>query len=551
MSQLQQHQKPAQRLQSASIKKPVATSAGQHSSISSLVQIQRSAQSTDLTPPLDTSTVQRTIASDGQPLDDSNRTLMEQRLGFDFSSVRLHTNSDAARSASLLNARAYTLGRHIVFAAGEYCPGTADGKRLLAHELVHSAQQHFADPRGQAHNPAIDDAGSHAEAQARQLSRYAIGSQSAPIVDHGVSQTSSVGSVIQREKDKTTLFNLSESGVGKLIVRKLKLITIGGSDSKKPKVNPDDVIAALSASSSFLKIAATVEKKYFADKEKPTMTLRFHEDIDTGSHFRHAQSLMEIFIPDSQPLSEVTRGIAHEMVHASRGSPAPEGNKKHGKITRLVTGGISDEVKTRQTEREIIEQTPGATKSDLPKQDAKQVSASFVSGKPKLTYQQYFIFNAARESLESALGSNIAKLAKTAASGMLDTKMMEAATTENLKYFQFGRKEIERHEKLKDKPDRDLTKSAIKDPQTLAAAKNEDEQRRKLSKSFYTYYESLQQLNDDKKTKKGLQYLAILLLENRMDKSWKDKDKADDETRQVHIDLLKGILGSKLKGIKL
>src|SRR5262249_33273496 len=37
-------------------------------------------------------------------------------------------------------ARAYTFGRDIVFGSGEYAPATADGKRLLAHELTHVVQ---------------------------------------------------------------------------------------------------------------------------------------------------------------------------------------------------------------------------------------------------------------------------------------------------------------------------------------------------------------------------------------------------------------------------
>jgi len=44
-------------------------------------------------------------------------------------------------SAREVNASAYTVGRHVVFASGKYAPLTPDGKRLLAHELVHTVQQ--------------------------------------------------------------------------------------------------------------------------------------------------------------------------------------------------------------------------------------------------------------------------------------------------------------------------------------------------------------------------------------------------------------------------
>ena len=66
---------------------------------------------------------------------------MEPRFGQDFSGVRVHTDDKAAASARAVNARAYTVGRDVVFGAGRYVPGTKAGKELLAHELTHVAQQ--------------------------------------------------------------------------------------------------------------------------------------------------------------------------------------------------------------------------------------------------------------------------------------------------------------------------------------------------------------------------------------------------------------------------
>jgi hypothetical protein len=66
---------------------------------------------------------------------------MEPRFGHDFSHVRVHTDARARVSARDLQANAYTLGRHVVFGAGQYRPGTAAGNMLLAHELAHTIQQ--------------------------------------------------------------------------------------------------------------------------------------------------------------------------------------------------------------------------------------------------------------------------------------------------------------------------------------------------------------------------------------------------------------------------
>lgn len=80
-------------------------------------------------------------AGPGGALPDDVRAYFEPRLGRDLGGVRLHTGADAARAARAVDARAYTVGRDIVFGAGEFAPGNAAGRRLLAHELVHVAQQ--------------------------------------------------------------------------------------------------------------------------------------------------------------------------------------------------------------------------------------------------------------------------------------------------------------------------------------------------------------------------------------------------------------------------
>lgn len=77
----------------------------------------------------------------GERLPAETRAFFEPRLGHDFSQVRVHADSVAATSARAVSARAYTLGRDIVFGAGEYAPGRPAGERLLAHELAHVIQQ--------------------------------------------------------------------------------------------------------------------------------------------------------------------------------------------------------------------------------------------------------------------------------------------------------------------------------------------------------------------------------------------------------------------------
>ncbi|WP_326677319.1 eCIS core domain-containing protein [Streptomyces sp. NBC_01237] len=80
------------------------------------------------------------VSGAGQPLDLSVRRELEERLGHDFGRVRLHTDPDAGALTEMLGADAVAVGQDIFFREGTYRPGTADGQRLLAHELLHTVQ---------------------------------------------------------------------------------------------------------------------------------------------------------------------------------------------------------------------------------------------------------------------------------------------------------------------------------------------------------------------------------------------------------------------------
>ncbi|MEU1284126.1 DUF4157 domain-containing protein [Kitasatospora sp. NPDC005856] len=81
------------------------------------------------------STVFEVLRTGGRPLDGATRTEMENRLGADFSDVRIHDDSAARASAAEVGASAYTSGHHVVLGDG------GDDKHTLAHELTHVIQQ--------------------------------------------------------------------------------------------------------------------------------------------------------------------------------------------------------------------------------------------------------------------------------------------------------------------------------------------------------------------------------------------------------------------------
>ncbi len=87
------------------------------------------------------SVVHEVLQTPGQALDAATRASMEQRFGRDFGKVRVHTDQKAAQSAQAVDAVAYTVGQHIVFEGGQYRPEEPQGRKLLARELAHVAQQ--------------------------------------------------------------------------------------------------------------------------------------------------------------------------------------------------------------------------------------------------------------------------------------------------------------------------------------------------------------------------------------------------------------------------
>jgi hypothetical protein len=77
----------------------------------------------------------------GSPLPSDIKGQMESGLGADFSNVRVHTDTTAAKMNRQIGAQAFTHGSDIFFNEGKYKPESDSGKHLLAHELTHTVQQ--------------------------------------------------------------------------------------------------------------------------------------------------------------------------------------------------------------------------------------------------------------------------------------------------------------------------------------------------------------------------------------------------------------------------
>jgi hypothetical protein len=142
---------------------------------------------------------------------------MEEAMGADFSAVRVHVNGTVARAARDINAEAFTHGQDIYFSEGQYQPGTAAGKRLLAHELTHTVQQRGSSEAVHG-NTRISEPGEPLEQEAEAVAAQ-VSSGAAPGAQHDMNE---VGHPQEHNDNLTTLsrqLQQSADSAGGLIQR--------------------------------------------------------------------------------------------------------------------------------------------------------------------------------------------------------------------------------------------------------------------------------------------------------------------------------------------
>lgn len=114
-----------------------------------------------------------------RPLDASVRGPMERAFGASLGDVVVHTDADAAASADRLDAKAYAVGRHVVFGPGRYDPHSDAGRALIGHELAHVVQQRRG---GVAPGPGgVHPSGTAAEGAAHRAGARAAAGLSASV----------------------------------------------------------------------------------------------------------------------------------------------------------------------------------------------------------------------------------------------------------------------------------------------------------------------------------------------------------------------------------
>ncbi len=170
-------------------------------------------------------TTLRRRAGGGRPLDRGVAGDLGERMGADFSGVRVHADSEADTLARSVQATAFTLGSDVYFRQGAYAPGTSTGRSLLAHELTHVRQHQEGSSSGGRSGVTVGRTDDPAEREAEQVARTVSSGGSvrrsttasgtgAPVARRS---TSADGLVVRR------LFGLfGATGVGQIRERELK-----------------------------------------------------------------------------------------------------------------------------------------------------------------------------------------------------------------------------------------------------------------------------------------------------------------------------------------
>jgi hypothetical protein len=185
-------------------------------------------------PPAPGTAVQAALRGNaGRPLPPAARAFFEPRLGADLSAVRLHTGPAAGAAAAEIGANAFTHGQSIHFGRGCFAPDSGAGRRLLAHELVHTVQQaggrigliqaDFEDDfEGRSEIPA-----SQTQAAPPRTIRLTKPNGEAVWAPYGIYRPSDVPAAYQDRAMESTRVNQSGAKAGRVTVRDIARQTGG------------------------------------------------------------------------------------------------------------------------------------------------------------------------------------------------------------------------------------------------------------------------------------------------------------------------------------
>lgn len=137
-------------------------------------KVQKKEAGTTATPGKNVSNYIGSLNGKGNPLSPQANHFFSSKMGYDFSGVKVHTDKEAAESAKAINAKAYTIGKNVVFNEGQFNAESGEGKKLMAHELTHVIQQDVKKTGTLQRKPAAKATPAKTASSAPKLNPYKI-----------------------------------------------------------------------------------------------------------------------------------------------------------------------------------------------------------------------------------------------------------------------------------------------------------------------------------------------------------------------------------------
>jgi len=231
----------------------------------------------------------------GSPLPSALRQKVEEHHQADFSSVRLHTDSQADNLSRQMNARAFTIGSDIFFKEGAYAPGTPKGDKTLHHELTHVIQQGGQAPGG---NLKLGGVNTPQEQEADRAAQSAA-------------SISTVGASVQREFDYAAIAAKFGSGITADMVK-------AWLGQVKPE-SEEAVKTILAAGRGMWEHQKKSLKRYGVDIDK------MNSDLErTGGTVPQSQPLKPTRTPPAPPKKESSPTLTTSVVDTSKNVQQPQ-----------------------------------------------------------------------------------------------------------------------------------------------------------------------------------------------------------------------------------
>jgi hypothetical protein len=217
-----------------------------------------------------------------------------------------------------VDARAYTVGKDVVFAAGEYAPKKKEGKQLLAHELTHVIQQGASRPT----SPAAKNIGGsvpHRSAD-KVLQRQPDGGTkpSAPSSGGGAKPQTGPPQLTQALYDKALAILIKLPGANAELVAILKQGKVGQTVSgvkqiKVPAPTPNDPAVLLTCDLEIAASTAALRQSSAAEfVEEPASQINVHSDPAKGITIIR---LLKIIAKPAASDDEMAWSLLHEGIH--------------------------------------------------------------------------------------------------------------------------------------------------------------------------------------------------------------------------------------------